>query len=492
MKSDHKHSTNSNRESPPLPRERGTGGEGFLTENFLLQNEFARILYHDYAKSLPIIDYHSHLAPADISNNRQFENLTRIWLEGDHYKWRAMRTLGIDERYITGNASDAEKFEQWAHTVPYTMRNPLYHWTHLELQRYFDVNVLLNPESSRAIYERCNQQLQQEEFRVQVLIQKMHVEVICTTDDPIDTLEHHQKIWSQALPFQVLPTFRPDKAFAIDQLKTYRTYLENLSSSAGIDITNFTSLVEALQKRIDFFHANGCRLADHGLEQLFTADTSFNPEITFTKSLNSEIVSSAEAANFKHTLLIELSKAYHAKGWVQQFHLGALRNNNSRLLQQLGPDTGFDSIGDFSQARALAQFLNQLDSTNQLAKTIIYNLNPADNEMMAAMIGNFNDGSIKGKIQYGSAWWFLDQKDGMTKQLNAISNMSLLSCFIGMLTDSRSFMSFPRHEYFRRILCNLIGHDVENGELPWDEKWLGKLVTDVCYTNAKSYFGFGN
>ncbi|MBT1685802.1 glucuronate isomerase [Dawidia soli] len=464
----------------------------FLTEDFLLTNDFAQTLYHRYAKDLPIIDYHCHLSPQDIAGDRRFENLTKVWLEGDHYKWRAMRTLGIDEKYITGNGSDEDKFRQWATTVPYTMRNPLYHWTHLELKRYFGVDQLLTPESADAIYQQCSDQLRQDEYTTRGLLTRMKVEVVCTTDDPADTLEYHQQIKRSGFNMTILPTFRPDKAYAVENPVTYNAYLEKLSAAAGVTINSFKSLITALENRIEFFHSLGCKLSDHGLEQLYFPEDkqTFSAETIFAKLLKKEVLTKAEVQYIKYATLVELGRRYHQKGWTQQFHLGALRNTNERMLRLLGPDTGFDSIGDFTQAVALSRFLNELDSSNQLARTILYNLNPGDNEVMGTMIGNFNDGSVRGKIQFGSAWWFLDQKDGMEKQINALSNMGLLSCFIGMLTDSRSFLSFPRHEYFRRILCNLIGRDVANGELPADEKWLGKIVSDICYHNAKNYFNF--
>ncbi len=463
----------------------------FLNEDFLLRNNYAKTLYHTYAKPLPIIDYHCHLSPADIAHNRIFKNLTAIWLEGDHYKWRAMRTLGVAEEYITGSRTDIEKFGKWAATVPYTLRNPLYHWTHLELQRYFGIDHLLDEKSGTEIYNHVSTLLQTEEFSTRGILKKMNVEVVCTTDDPIDSLEHHVKISKENFSTIIRPAFRPDKAYSIES-ETYREYIEKLSTVSGIEINSYETLMAALENRIDYFHSNGCQLSDHGIEQLYyPADgLKFDLNNIFNKAIANESVPVSEVHYFKYCVLLELGRLYHRNGWVQQFHLGALRNTNARMLGILGPDTGFDSIGDFSQSVALSKFLNALDSTDQLAKTILYNLNPADNEVMGTMIGNFNDGSVKGKIQFGSAWWFLDQKDGMEKQLNTLSNLGLLSCFIGMLTDSRSFMSFPRHEYFRRILCNLIGQDVENGELPWDEQWLGKIVSDICYHNAKNYFNF--
>lgn len=466
--------------------------EAFINDDFLLDTVFAKKLYHTYAKPLPIIDYHCHLSPEDLAQDRMFETITNIWLDGDHYKWRAMRTLGIKENFITGKASSKEKFDKWAYTVPYTVRNPLYHWTHLELKRYFNIDELLSPETSSDIFQRCNDQLQRPDYSTQHLLRKMNVEVVCTTDDPADPLADHQTLAQSEFKTTILPTFRPDKAYAVEHADNYVRYLEKLQQASGVTIRSFTTLLSALENRIDFFHAHGCRLSDHGLEQLYHPEKPdlYDIETLFTKVTSFTSLTPKETEFFKYSVLIHLSRMYHSKGWTQQFHLGALRNTNQRMLRVLGPDTGFDSIGDFSQSQALARFLNELDSTDQLSKTILYNLNPADNEVMGTMIGNFNDGSIKGKIQFGSAWWFLDQKDGMEKQLNALSNLGLLSCFIGMLTDSRSFLSYPRHEYFRRILCQLIGNDVARGELPADEKWLGKIVSDICYNNAKSYFNF--
>ncbi len=463
----------------------------FISEDFLLQNEFAKSLYHNYAKKLPIIDYHCHLSPQHIAENKQFGNCTQVWLAGDHYKWRAMRTLGVEEKFITGNAPDKAKFEKWAETVPYTVRNPLYHWTHLELLRYFGIDTLLNEKNGSEIYEQTSTILQEKTHSTLGLLKQMKVEVVCTTDDPTDDLESHQKARKDDIEPKLLPTFRPDKAYAVENPATYITYLEKLSEVSCVTINSYKDLIDALNDRVVYFHKHGGRLSDHGLEQLYHFELgSYNIETLFKKIKNKKPLEQEEINYFKFETLLHLCKMYHVQGWTQQFHLGALRNTNQRMLAQLGPDTGFDSIGDFSQAVALSKFLNALDSTNQLSKTIIYNLNPADNEVMATMVGNFNDGSVKGKIQFGSAWWFLDQKDGMEKQINALSNLGLLSCFVGMLTDSRSFLSFPRHEYFRRILCNIIGNDVENGELPADEEWLGKIVSDISYYNAKEYFGF--
>ncbi|WAC11340.1 glucuronate isomerase [Dyadobacter pollutisoli] len=464
----------------------------FITEDFLLRSETARILYHDYAKEMPIIDYHCHLPPDQIAEDKQFENLTQIWLYGDHYKWRAMRANGINEKYCTGNGSDWEKFEQWAATVPYTMRNPLYHWTHLELLRYFDIDILLNKDSAREIYEECNAKLKQPDFSVKSLLKRMNVKVICTTDDPTDSLHYHQQISKSGLGIKVLPTFRPDKSMLlIDSPEEFKQYLAKLSEVSGSGtIGTYEELLAVLGSRHDFFASMGGRLSDHGLEHIYSDFDEKLAKEAFALTLNDEIATAEQRSAFKSVLLFDLAKLDHAKSWTQQFHLGALRNNNERMLRELGPDTGWDSIGDYSQAQALSKFFNKLDSTNQLAKTILYNLNPADNEVLATMTGNYNDGTVAGKMQFGSGWWFLDQKDGMERQMNALSNMGLLSRFVGMLTDSRSFLSYPRHEYFRRILCNLIGNDVENGELPNDIPWLGKLVEDISYNNANNYFGF--
>ncbi len=463
----------------------------FINEDFLLQNDFAKILYHNYAKSLPIIDYHNHLPPNEIAQNRRFANISQAWLAGDHYKWRAMRTLGIDEKYITGVGSDREKFQKWAETVPFTLRNPLYHWTHLELQRYFGITDLLDSSSADMIYDMCSEKLQDSNFASVGLLEHMQVETICTTDDPTDDLQHHLDFANQKQKLAMYPAFRPDKAFAIENPKIYSEYIKKLAAVSSQVISTYEDLLEALLTRIDYFHDAGCRLSDHGLEQLyhFKKFNKSENEI-FQAALNGKVATKEETAFFKYKTLLALSKMYHAKGWTQQFHLGALRNNSSRMLQSIGPDSGFDSVGDFPQALALSAFLNELDKDDKLCKTVLYNLNPSDNEVFATMTGNFNDGSVKGKIQFGSGWWFLDQKDGMERQLNTVSNMGMLSCFVGMLTDSRSFLSFPRHEYFRRILCNLLGKDVTNGELPNDEKWIGKVVQDICYYNAKDYFNF--
>ncbi|WP_435415062.1 glucuronate isomerase [Polaribacter aestuariivivens] len=463
----------------------------FLTEDFLLKNDFAKKLYHDYAKKLPIIDYHNHLSPQQIAEDTHFENITQVWLAGDHYKWRAMRAFGIDEKYITGKASDKEKFLKWAEVVPFTIRNPLFHWTHLELKAYFGIEELLSPKNAEEIYEKTSKMLQQDTHTANGLLKLMNVESLCTTDDPTDSLEHHIAIQKDASKVNAFPTFRPDKSFAVEDVKSYNSYLSKLEKASNIIIHNYSNLLEALENRVTFFNDNGCKLSDHGLGQLYHFETEkYNIASIFDKVKASKDLKEDEVAFFKAKTMIALGKIYHKKGWTMQLHLGAIRNNNKRLLEKLGPDTGFDSIGDYSQAEALSGFLNTLDSTNQLTKTIVYNLNSADNDVFATMVGNFNDGTIKGKIQFGAAWWFLDQKDGMEKQIDTLSNQGLLSNFVGMLTDSRSFLSFTRHEYFRRILCNVIGTDVENGELPNDEAFLGKIVSDICYYNAKNYFNF--
>lgn len=463
----------------------------FLDENFLLSNKTAQHLFHEYAKDMPIIDYHNHLPPNEVAENKNFENITRVWLNGDHYKWRAMRTNGVEEAYITGNKTDWEKFRAWSATVPYTLRNPLYHWTHLELQRYFDIHKILNADTAKEIYDETTAKLQTKEYSVRSLLEKMNVKLICTTDDPIDNLSFHQQIKNDHCSVTVLPAFRPDKAMNVDDVNTFNHYLTSLEKASDISISTYNDYLAALKNRHDYFAANNCNVSDHGLEELYAEDyTSTEIAGIFAKIRSGGSLSLDENRKFKSAMLVTFAEWDWEKKFVQQYHLGALRNNNSRMLKQLGPDTGWDSVGDFSQAKALAKFLDRLDRNNTLAKTIIYNLNPADNELFATMIGNFNDGTSAGKVQWGSSWWFLDQKDGMTKQMNTLSNMGLLSRFIGMLTDSRSFLSFPRHEYFRRLLCNLFGEEIENGELPNDIDWIGKVIQDICYHNAKDYFNW--
>lgn len=462
----------------------------FLSEDFILETETARRLYHEYAKQMPIIDYHCHLPPDEIAADKVFENITKIWLNGDHYKWRAMRTNGVNEYYITGAASDKEKFEKWAETVPYTARNPLFHWTHMELKNPFGIEKILNTTTAHEIYEHTTALLQSK-LSVHNLLRHFNVKVICTTDDPADSLEHHQKIRESGLEIKVLPTFRPDKAMNVESAADFNAYLQKLGMAANMTIDTYQDLLDAVKKRHDYFAAMGCRLSDHGLETMYaTPYTEQEVSQIFDKIRSGKELETLEKLKFMSAMLYYFAILDHEKGWTQQFHIGAIRNNNTRMRRILGADAGFDSIGDFEVARSMSAFFDRLDSTNQLAKTIIYNLNPAWNDVYATMIGNFNDGSVAGKMQYGSAWWFLDQKDGIEKQMNALSNMGLLSRFVGMLTDSRSFLSYSRHEYFRRILCNLLGKDVENGELPQDFDWLGGMVQDICYKNANSYFGF--
>lgn len=463
----------------------------FLDENFLLKTNAAQKLYHDYAEEMPVIDYHCHLPPQEVADDIQFENLTQAWLYGDHYKWRAMRTNGVHEDYCTGSASDWEKFQKWAETVPYALRNPLYHWTHLELQRYFDVHEILNPVTAKEIYDMCSSKLRSADYSVRNLLTKMKVKLICTTDDPLDSLEYHRKINESGFEIPVLPAFRPDNAMDAGDPEKIFNYIKRLGELTNIVISSFSEFLQALKNRHDYFASAGCTVSDHGLEEIYSDDfTDSEINAIFSKIPDRKMLSPDEQRKFKSAMLIHFAEWDHEKGWVQQFHLGALRNTNSKILQVAGRDSGHDSIGDFAQARSLSKFLDRLDRNNKLARTILYNVNPAYNEVMATIIGNFNDGSLAGKIQWGSAWWFLDQKDGITKHINTLSNMSLLSRFVGMLTDSRSFLSYPRHEYFRRILCDLLGDEIENGELPYDLNWIGKVVRDICYTNAQHYFNW--
>jgi glucuronate isomerase len=465
----------------------------FLAEDFLLQTDTAKTLYHEFARDLPVLDYHCHLPVAEIAEERNFGNLTQIWLNGDHYKWRAMRANGIAERFITGYAADDEKFAAWAATVPKTLCNPLYLWTHLELKRYFGIgDRLLNPDTAAEIYATCNAMLQTEEFSTRNILRQMNVKVLCTTDDPVDDLSHHLKISAdQSFEIKVLPAFRPDKAMAVETPGAFNQWVDRLEAAADADIPDYDSFLAALQKRHDFFHRMGCRLSDQGLEQPYAADFSDTDIVRiFEKVRSGQTVGPREILQFKSALALELAYMDADKDWVQQFHFGALRNVSSRAKRTLGPDTGFDTMGDFEMARSLAAFLDRLDGENKLAKTILYSLNPADYDMLAAMIGNFQDGTVPGKMQFGAAWWYNDQKHGIERQFIALSNAGLLSRFVGMLTDSRSFLSYPRHEYFRRILCNLLGNDIENGQLPNDLELVGNMVKDICYYNAESYFGF--
>ncbi|MGO9109972.1 MAG: glucuronate isomerase [Thermoguttaceae bacterium] len=466
----------------------------FITENFLLENDRAVELYHRVARDLPIIDYHCHLPPRQIAEDHRFANLTQIWLYGDHYKWRAMRSAGVAERYCTGDATDWEKFEKWAEVVPKTLRNPLYHWTHMELKRPFGISDrLLNPQTARGIWEQAGAMLARDDMSCRGIMRQMKVVLVCTTDDPVDSLEYHAAIAADpAFTIRVLPAFRPDRALAIDAPETFNHYVDRLAEVSHVDIGDaFPSFLDALRKRHDFFHQASCRLSDHGLETVDAVEgTALEATGIFARVRRGNRPSPEEIARFRSAMLYETALWDHERGWTQQFHLGAMRNNNTRMFRQVGTDAGFDSIADGSCARGLSRFLDRLDRTNQLAKTILYNLNPTHNEVLATMIGNFQDGSVPGKVQFGSGWWFLDQKDGIEKQINCLSNLGLLSCFVGMLTDSRSFLSYTRHEYFRRILCNLLGAEMHQGLLPDDVELVGRMVRDICYFNAERYFGF--
>jgi glucuronate isomerase len=462
----------------------------FIHEDFLLSTRTARRLYHDFAEPEPIFDYHCHLSPRDIAENRQFNNLFEIWLEGDHYKWRAMRSNGVAERCCAGEAEPFEKFMAWAGTVPYTLRNPLYHWTHLELKRYFGIEELLAPGSAPRIWKKAKERLAEPQLTTQGILKKFKVTTLCTTDDPVDDLKHHETIAASGLATAVLPAFRPDKALAVHLPEPFNAWVRRLEQAANLDIPNLAAFLEALRRRHDFFHQHGCRLSDHGLDR---CHAEICPEATaaavFERARSGQAVSALEHQQFASFMMLFFGRLDAQKGWTQQLHLGPLRNNNTRLLRLLGPDTGFDSIGDLPQAAALAAYLDALDREQALPRTILYNVNPADNYVFAAMLGNFQDGTIPGKIQWGSGWWFLDQKEGMEWQLNALSNLALLSRFVGMVTDSRSFMSYPRHEYFRRVLCNLLGRDVEQGQIPNQPGMLGPMIRNICYHNARQYFG---
>jgi len=467
--------------------------KNFMNEHFLLETQMAQHLYHNHAAQMPIIDYHCHLVPKMVADDHQFSSLTEIWLSGDHYKWRAMRTNGINERFITGkDTSDWEKFEKWAETVPYAMRNPLYHWTHLELKTAFGIDKILCPQTAKEIYDECNEKLAQPEFTARGLMRRYKVEVVCTTDDPIDTLSYHIGTRASGFEIKMLPTWRPDKAMAVESPVNFRTYIDTLSEVSGMAIASFDDMVEALRKRHLFFEEQGCKLSDHGIEEFYTEDyTDSEIKAIFKKVYGGTPLTQDEILKFKSAMLIVFGEMDAEAGWTQQFHYGVLRNNNSRMFRLIGPDTGFDSIGEFNTAKAMAKYFDKLNSAGKLTKTILYNLNPNANEMIATMIGNFQDGTVAGKMQFGSGWWFLDQKDGMEKQMNALSVLGLLSRFVGMLTDSRSFLSYPRHEYFRRTLCNLLGNDIENGLLPASElDFIGQMVEDICYNNAKKFFEF--
>ncbi len=467
-----------------------------MDENFLLQTPTAQKLYHEHAAGMPIIDYHCHLIPKMVADDHKFSSITEIWLGGDHYKWRAMRSNGVPERFCTGtDTTDWEKFEKWAETVPYTFRNPLYHWTHLELKTAFGIDKLLNPETAREIFEACNDKLQNDPtMTARGLMRRYNVETVCTTDDPVDSLEYHKAVADSGFEIKMLPTWRPDKAMAVENPAAFRAYVEKLAEVSGVEINKFQDMVDALQKRHDFFESMGCRLSDHGIEEFYAADyTQDEIDAIFNKVYGGKELSKEEIHKFKSAMLVVFGEMDHESGWTQQFHYGAIRDNNSKMFKLLGPDTGFDSIGEFTTAKSMSKFLDTLNSRGKLTKTILYNLNPCANEVIATMLGNFQDGSVAGKIQFGSGWWFLDQKDGMQKQMNALSVLGLLSRFVGMLTDSRSFLSYPRHEYFRRTLCNLVGNDIENGEVPYtgyEEARVNKMIEDICYNNAKNYFKF--
>ena len=469
----------------------------FITKDFMLQSETAKKLYHEHAEHMPIIDYHCHLVPQWIAENIQFRDITQLWLVdkhyGDHYKWRAMRANGVPEEFITGGTkSPWETFEKWAATVPYTMRNPLYHWTHLELSRVFGIDKLLCPATAREIFEECNAKLATPEFRGQALIKKFNVEVVCTTDDPADDLRWHKMIAEHPFGVKVIPAWRPDRAMAIENPKTYKEYLQQLGEAADKEIDSYQDLQEALQKRHDFFAANGCKLSDHGLENFYAADyTELEIELIFKKVLIGIAPTPKELEKFRSAFLHDQAVMDAEAGWAQQFHIGAIRNNNSKMFKLIGPDTGYDAIHDLPTAAAGHKFFDRLAAEDALTKTILYCLNPKDNEVMMTMAYTFNDGTFPGKMQFGSGWWFLDQEDGMRKQMNALSTLGLFSRFVGMLTDSRSFISYPRHEYFRRILCDVIGADVESGKLPASElDRIGQMVEDISYNNAKNYFNF--
>ncbi len=438
------------------------------------------------------MDYHCHLPPKDIAENRQFANLFEIWLEGDHYKWRAMRANGVAERFCTGDATPYEKFEAWARTVPHTLRNPLFHWTHLELKRYFGIDELLDESTARSIWDRANEQLATDSLRVHGIFEKFKVRATCTTDDPTDDLRYHQQIAASGLATKVFPTFRPDKALNVHLPELFLPWLGKLAAASNIDISTFSRFLDAIKSRHDFFHSLGGRLSDHGLNHCYADFCSDDDAASiFDRALHGQAASPEEQGQFASYLMLYFGRLDAAKGWTKQLHLGARRNNSTRLFRTIGPDAGFDSMGDWSQADALGAYLDRLDQDNALPRTIIYNVNPVDNYAFASMIGNFQDGTIAGKVQFGSAWWFVDQKEGMEMQLNALSNCGLLSRFVGMLTDSRSFLSYPRHEYFRRTLCNLLGTDMENGLLPDNDEWVGGMVRNICYANASQYLNLG-
>jgi len=467
--------------------------DALITKDFMLESKAAVRLFREYAEALPIVDYHCHLPPAQVAEDHRFRNMTEIWLGGDHYKWRLLRTAGVAERLITGDATDWEKFAAWAETMPKLLRNPIYHWSHMELKRPFGLSDrLLNPATAKGIWDECNAKLAQPEFSARGIMRQMSVVLVCTTDDPTDSLEHHQAIAADAsFPIRVLPAWRPDKAMAVENPALFRPWVAKLEAASGVAIRGLADFREAVRKRHDFFHANGCRLSDHGIETFFAEPyTEADLRRIFIKARSGNALAPDEILQFKSAMLYEFAVMDFERDWTQQFHICALRNNNRRLFRTLGPDVGGDSIGEWPVAAPMSRFLGRLDEEGKLARTLVYSLNPMHNAVLASMVGNFQDGSVPGKLQVGSAWWFNDQADGMLEHLEAVSNMSLLSPFVGMLTDSRSFLSYTRHEYFRRLLCNLLGGEIERGLLPRDFGLVGGLVRDVCYGNASRYFGF--
>lgn len=461
----------------------------FIHDDFLLKNEAARRLYHEYAKDMPIYDYHCHLSPKEIAENKRFKNITELWLGGDHYKWRAMRSNGVSEEYITGSASDYDKFKAWAKTLPYCLGNPLYHWSHLELKRYFGIDTILNEETADEVWEKANALLQQEDFTVRELIKRSNVKVICTTDDAIDSLEYHKQIAEDKdFDVKVVPTLRPDKGLNI-QNEGFAEWVAKLSEVSNIEIKSYADFIKALYDRIDFFHEVGCRISDHALDDMFfELATEEEVDKIFQKALKGEELDKTEVDKYKTMTMVKLAKKFNELNWAMQLHIGALRNNNTKMFNKLGPDTGFDSINDGNIAKPLSRLLDTMNQEG-LPKTILYTLNAKDNDVLGTMIGNFQDGSVAGKLQFGTAWWFNDQKDGMEKQMTSLANLGLLRRFVGMVTDSRSFLSFTRHEYFRRVLCNLVGTWAEEGEVPYDMDLLGSMIQEICYKNAVNYFG---
>ncbi|MFO7937616.1 MAG: glucuronate isomerase [Kiritimatiellia bacterium] len=463
----------------------------FIHDDYLLQNKTAKALYHDYAAEMPIIDYHCHLPPVEVAEDKKWENMSQVWLGGDHYKWRAMRSNGVDERFITGEAADREKFEKFAETMPYLLRNPLFDWSHLELKRYFGINELLSPATADEIWKITSEKLGQPDFSARGFMKRSNVRLVCTTDDPVDTLEHHTAVADSNFNVQMLPAWRPDKAMAVDRIEFWNGWMDELSEAAGVEVDSWDSFMCALRKRHDFFAERGCRISDYGLERLYAADYTENDiKSIFSKARSNIVLSREEIEKFRSAVLFECIAMDSRSDWTVQIHYGAMRNNNTKMFRKLGPDTGFDSIGDWNVAEDMAQLFDRLEMNDTLPRTVIYTLNPRDNELIGTMLGNFQRGPDIGRMQFGSGWWFNDQRDGMLRQMEALSQLGLLSRFVGMLTDSRSFLSYTRHEYFRRILCNMFGNDIEQGRIPNDIEWTGEIVKDICYRNAVRYFGF--